>query len=153
MILQPARVIAVEAHRVRLLVDPPAGCGACLAGRGCGAGLFARLLPATPAEISLPRPGGLDPAAPMALAIEEHALGRQAVFVYAGAVAAFVSGTALATAAPWASGDLPALVTGLAALAAWLGLAHRRAARYPVRPRLVNTSAAGADGTGNRAGG
>jgi len=153
MILHTVRLVTAQERRVRVRLEPPGGCAACLAGRGCGAGLFVRLLPAQPAEITLARPDGLDPGAPMALAIDERALGRQAVAVYAGAVIAFIGGVALATAAPWVSGDLAALAAGFGALATWLVFAHRRAARHPLQPHLVNTAGAGQSRPGDGSGG
>ena len=153
MILQAVRVVTTRGREVRVRVDPPGGCGACLAGRGCGAGLFARLLPAKPAEITLPRPDGLDVAAPMALAIDERALGRQAIFVYAGAVVAFIGGAALASAGPGGGGDWLALAAGFGALAAWLVRCHRRVLRHPLQPRLVNITADGSGGAAADGGG
>ena len=44
MIEQQGKVIAVDGERIRVRIGASAGCSACDAGRGCGAGLLGRLL-------------------------------------------------------------------------------------------------------------
>ena len=54
MIEQQARVIAQADGQLQVLIGGQSGCPACDAGRGCGAGLFGRLLRRRPLELSLP---------------------------------------------------------------------------------------------------
>lgn len=44
MIEQQGKVIAVEGTRIRVRIGASAGCSACDAGKGCGAGVLGRLL-------------------------------------------------------------------------------------------------------------
>jgi sigma-E factor negative regulatory protein RseC len=48
MIEQQGQVIAADRHRVRVRLGARSGCPACDAGKGCGAGIFGRLLQRRP---------------------------------------------------------------------------------------------------------
>ncbi len=51
MIEQQGRVVSGSGQRVRVRLGGTAGCAACDAGRGCGAGVFGRLLKRRPVEL------------------------------------------------------------------------------------------------------
>lgn len=51
MIEQQGRVMGIEGARVRVRMGGTSGCSACDAGRGCGAGIFGRLLQRRPVEL------------------------------------------------------------------------------------------------------
>lgn len=53
MIEQQGRVVSVAGDRVRVRLGGTSGCTACDAGRGCGAGIFGRLLRRRPVELEL----------------------------------------------------------------------------------------------------
>jgi len=53
MIEQQAQVLSVSADRARVRLGGQSGCPACDAGRGCGAGLFGRLLRRRPVILDL----------------------------------------------------------------------------------------------------
>ena len=53
MIEQQARVIRCQSDMAEVSVGAQSGCTACDAGKGCGAGLFGRLLQRRPVEISV----------------------------------------------------------------------------------------------------
>lgn len=53
MIEQRGRVIATEKGRASVRIGGTTGCSACDAGRGCGAGIFGRLLQRRPVTIEL----------------------------------------------------------------------------------------------------
>jgi len=52
MIEQQGQVVAAEASRVLVRMGGKSGCSACDAGRGCGAGLFGRMLKRRPVLLS-----------------------------------------------------------------------------------------------------
>jgi sigma-E factor negative regulatory protein RseC len=51
MIEQQARVVSASEHVVRVRLGGTSGCSACDAGRGCGAGVFGKLLRRRPVEL------------------------------------------------------------------------------------------------------
>ena len=51
MIEQQGRAVSAEGDRVRVRLGGQSGCAACDAGRGCGAGVFARMLRRRPVEL------------------------------------------------------------------------------------------------------
>ncbi len=53
MIEQQARVLRVVGSMVRLTIGGQSGCAACDAGKGCGAGLFGKLLRRNPVELEI----------------------------------------------------------------------------------------------------
>ena len=71
MIEQAGRVLRTEGDVAWVRVGGQSGCSACDEGRGCGAGLFGRLLRRQDAEVRVPNPQGIAAGEPVMLGIEE----------------------------------------------------------------------------------
>jgi sigma-E factor negative regulatory protein RseC len=82
VIEQQARVMAVEDGITRVIVGGVAGCPACDAGQGCGAGIFGRLLQRKPIELRLPDGGGATVGQAVTLGIPESLFLRLAFRLY-----------------------------------------------------------------------
>ncbi|MFN2169465.1 MAG: SoxR reducing system RseC family protein [Anaerolineae bacterium] len=72
MIEQQGRVLSADGHTVRVALGERAGCPACDAGRGCGAGLFGRLLRGGTAVLELESSEVLDAGDPVLVGIPER---------------------------------------------------------------------------------
>ena len=72
MIEQQGRVYAVENGMAWVQVGSRSGCEACDAGRGCGAGVFARLLDSREARVRVENTLGCAPGDPVLLGLPEH---------------------------------------------------------------------------------
>lgn len=72
MIEQQGRVDAVEDGMAWVQVGSRSGCAACDAGRGCGAGVFARLLDARKARVRVENTLGCAPGDPVLLGLPEQ---------------------------------------------------------------------------------
>lgn len=124
MIEQQGRVTAVSGTRVRVRMGGTSGCTACDAGRGCGAGIFGRLLQRRPVELDFENHVGAGIGQAVMVGLPEALFLRLVLRLYllpllaglAGAVAGhyLVYRTGLQGAAV----DLGALAAGL--VAAWL---------------------------------
>lgn len=127
MISQQGRVIAVEGSEVTVEIGGVSGCPACDEGKGCGAGIFGRLLRNRHSTMRLPNSINAVPGQAVELGIsEQHYLGL--VFrLYAWPLIAGLFGAILGFALASRSGqqgwslDLWTLLAGvvLAALALW----------------------------------
>jgi sigma-E factor negative regulatory protein RseC len=131
MIVERARVVAVDGDACWVELIGGAGCGACAAGQGCGGGVIGRLRGARLHHLRValavsPRPAVDDT---VEIGVREHGLLRASALAYllplAGIVAGAVLGERLAGAASSDSWSMAGAAAGfvLAALGA------RRAAR------------------------
>lgn len=82
MIEQQGRVIRLTERGVRVSVGPRTGCSACDAGRGCGAGLFGKLLRRRPIELDLPLAEGLAEGQGVRIGISEAVFLRLVMQMY-----------------------------------------------------------------------
>ena len=71
MIEQQARVIRTQGDLAWVSVGRQSGCAACDAGKGCGAGIFGRLLRRKPVELELPNSIQAVPGQPVTLGMPE----------------------------------------------------------------------------------
>jgi positive regulator of sigma E activity len=72
LIEQQARVTQADGTNIRVLVGGQSGCVACDEGKGCGAGLFGRLLNRKPLEINLKNQINAETGQAVLLGLPEH---------------------------------------------------------------------------------
>lgn len=72
MITQQGRVIALEGDAALVRIGAASGCPACDAGKGCGAGIFGRLLRNRPVTIQVPNSLGAEVGQPVQFGIPEQ---------------------------------------------------------------------------------
>lgn len=72
MIAQQGRVVAIEGDDALIRIGGTSGCPACDAGKGCGAGIFGRLLREQPATVRLANTVGAGVGDPVGLGIPEN---------------------------------------------------------------------------------
>jgi len=100
-------------------------CARCLAGKGCGAGLFSRLFGERRHVLQLTLPEQLRSGAPVKVGIDAQSLMRVAALMYLLPVLAFIAGAAAAH-FQWPGHDGAGLLAGLGlAGLAWLLVARR----------------------------
>ena len=71
MIEQQGRVVDATGARVRVRLGGTTGCTACDAGRGCGAGVFGRLLRRRPVELEFDNHVGAEPGQAVMVGLPE----------------------------------------------------------------------------------
>ena len=71
MIEQQGRVVDATGARVRVRLGGTTGCTACDAGRGCGAGVFGRLLRRRPVELDFDNHVGAEPGQAVMVGLPE----------------------------------------------------------------------------------
>ncbi|NND45031.1 MAG: SoxR reducing system RseC family protein [Xanthomonadales bacterium] len=126
MIEQQARVIEVNGEFATVEMGAQSGCPACDAGKGCGAGIFGRLLRRNPLRLELRHSGAADAGEPVLLGLRESLFLRLVLRLYglplvAGMIAAAIAhALAVRGGAGPAVADLGVAVAGLGA--AWLAL-------------------------------
>ena len=152
MIEQQGRVTAVEGDRARVRVGGRSGCAACDAGRGCGAGIFGRLLNRRPAEVRVVNRLGLRPGAPVRIGLSERAFLGLVMRLYGWPLLAGLGSAILAWAAisapmgsvAWQS-DLAVAAAGFLGGALALRVARRSLRRAFTRLSPVMLDAADLD--------
>ncbi len=82
MIEQQARVLRAEGGEVWIRLGGQSGCTACDAGRGCGAGIFGRLLRRRPLELRVPNRAGAAPGDPVIAGLPEALFLRMVMRLY-----------------------------------------------------------------------
>ena len=101
MMIERARVVAVEVDACWVETIARPGCGACASGQGCGGGVIGRLLGDRRHHLRIVLPAGLRPAVDdeVEIGVREHSVLRASVFAYllplAGIVAGAVTGGGL----------------------------------------------------------
>ncbi len=132
MMIERARVVAVEADACWVETIARPGCGACASGQGCGGGVIGRLLGERRHHLRLVLPAGLSPAVDdeVEIGVREHSVLRASVFAYllplAGIVAGAVTGERLAPPGSAEAWSMAAAAAGfLLAVAAARALSRR----------------------------
>lgn len=109
-------------------------CGTCSARKGCGTGALAGLFGASRHEVEVHNPIGARPGEEVIIGISESLLVRGSASVYLVPLLTLVAGALLAEGlAPqlgWVGSDGPAILGGLAGLAAGFLWLHRRNRRW-----------------------
>lgn len=82
MIEQQARVLSVDGPSALVLVGRQSGCAVCDAGKGCGAGLFGRLVRRKPLEIRLDNAAGARVGQSVQLGLQESLYMRLVIQLY-----------------------------------------------------------------------
>jgi len=82
MIEQQGRVLQLTENEAAVRVGISPGCPACKAGKGCGAGIFAQLLPRKPVLVRVPNVIGAHPGQIVVLGIPENAFLRILLRLY-----------------------------------------------------------------------
>lgn len=119
MIEQQGRVVAVSGDTASVRLGGMSGCAACDAGRGCGAGIFGRLLRRRPATLDIENRACASQGQAVMVGIPEGVFLRMAARFYLWPLLAGIAGAALGhlLSAAWFPGpvltDLSALAAGL----------------------------------------
>jgi len=130
MIEQQAQVVSVTEGRAAVRLGARSGCSACDAGRGCGAGLFGRLLKRRPVVLELENTVGARAGEPVIVGLPEQVFLRLAARFYlwplllalAGAALGHFLATELLASGPGLTDALTLAGGLLAAVAAFLRL-------------------------------
>jgi sigma-E factor negative regulatory protein RseC len=136
MIEQQGRVVDATGRRIRVRLGGTAGCTACDAGRGCGAGLFGRLLKRRPVDLEFDNTIDARPGQAVMVGLPEALFLRLTARLYLAPLLAGLAGAAaghaLAIRAGLAGGalDLAALAGGLLLAGAVLVYTRRRLAEF-----------------------
>ena len=141
MIKQPGSVVALSGDRAVIETEPIQHCEACASGRGCGAGLFARLLSCRATRLEVPNDLGVAAGDRVTVGVDERGLVRASLRLYGTFLMALVGGAAaghaLALSQDWPADPVSVLGAGAAVFVAVL-LMRRRPAH--VDARLVGDS-------------
>ncbi len=137
MISQQGRVLEVDGNRVSVLIGGVSGCEACDAGKGCGAGIFGRLLRNRQTTIQLPNSIGAVQGQTVHLGITEKCFVNLVLRLYAwpllaglaGAVAGYV--LAVRSNQDGMALDFWTLLSGLATAALALLWSRNRFREFP----------------------
>ena len=133
MLEQQGRVIAAAAGRISVRLGGRSGCAACDAGRGCGAGVFGRLLRRRPLELEFENHLDAHVGEAVVVGVPEAWFLRLTARFYLIPLLAGLAGAALGTylslvmQADAALRDLVALATAVAAGALAAAVGRRRA--------------------------
>lgn len=92
MIEENARVVAVDGNQVTLLVDRQSACGRCASGSGCGTSLLTAWFGRRPVTVSLPTTARVRKGDNIVLGLEERAVQRGALLLYATPLAGLLGG-------------------------------------------------------------
>lgn len=124
MIEQQGRVTGMSGARVKVRMGGTSGCSACDAGRGCGAGIFGRLLQRRPVELEFDNHVGADIGQAVMVGLPESLFLRLVLRLYLfpllSGLAGAVAGHYLASRAGFSGAmvDLVALAGGVGT--AWM---------------------------------
>lgn len=122
MIEQQGRVVSTQDGRAVVRLGGTSGCSACDAGKGCGAGIFGRLLKRRPSELEIENTLGAEAGQAIVVGLHERLFLRLVLKYYLwplfAALFGAISGHTLASASGWSAGaiDLAALLLAIAAL-------------------------------------
>lgn len=132
MIEQQGRVLRAENHQATVRLGGTSGCQACDKGRGCGAGLFGRLLNRRPVELELENVLQARPGQAVSVGVDEALLLRLALRLYLRPLAALLLGAVIGHLAAGALGfdglkaDVMTLTVGIIAVALALRIPGRK---------------------------
>lgn len=137
MITERGKVVALDKRHAWIQSAAQSGCRRCAEGRGCGGGVFARLLGDRLHRVRVVNSVNAREGDEVLIGLRESALLTGALLTYAMPVALLIAGALLAQ--PW--GDFPALLgaaaglgIGMLALAAF---SRRSAANPRYQPELL----------------
>lgn len=139
MISQQGRVVAVDGEDVVVRIGGTSGCPACDAGKGCGAGIFGRLLRNRSVSINVPNVGGAQVGEAVRVGMPEARFLALVFRFYAlplvAGLAGAVAGHTIATRVGLEGLSDDLLTLSAALVAAWAALVPgRRALReFPLR--------------------
>lgn len=94
MIEQQGRVIAVNGSKAQVRLGGTTGCASCDAGKGCGAGVFGRLLKRKPVMLDLENTLNAAPGQPVMVGLPESLFLRLVARFYLAPLLAGVAGAA-----------------------------------------------------------
>ena len=134
MIEQQGRAVSEASGRIRVRLGGQAGCAACEAGRGCGAGIFGKLLRRRPVELEFDNRVGARCGQGVIVGIPETLLLGLAARFY---LIPLVAGLAGAGFGHYVGVRLQAGGAGIDALALLAGLAAGAAALWRFRDRRM----------------
>ncbi|TDJ31921.1 MAG: hypothetical protein E2O56_06210 [Gammaproteobacteria bacterium] len=141
MITQQGSVVSLSGDRAIIETEPIQHCEACAAGRGCGAGLFARLLSSRATRLEVPNDLDVATGDRVTIGVDERGLVRASLRLYGTFLMALVvgaaAGHALALSLGWPTDPVSVMMAGIAVVMAAFVL-RRRPAR--VDARLVGDS-------------
>lgn len=136
MIEQQGKVVAASDGIARVRIGGTSGCANCDAGKGCGAGVFGRLLKRKPVELEVENSLEALPGQAVIVGLPESLFLRLVARLYLIPLLSGVAGAALGHylsvqggAGP-AGSDFAALLSGLAAGAVTLGWVRRRTREF-----------------------
>lgn len=95
MIEQQARVVAVTGGKASVRLGGTTGCAHCDAGKGCGAGIFGRLLKRKPLTLELENSVGAQPGQPVMVGVPELVFLKLVAKLYLLPLLAGLAGAAL----------------------------------------------------------
>lgn len=150
MITQQGRVVALEGDEALVQIGGASGCPACDAGKGCGAGVFGRLLSKRPVTIHVPNDVGVDIGQAVQVGIPEERFLALVFRMYAVPLIAGLLGAAVGFAVAVRIGlqgfaaDFWALVFALGSAGLALTWSRRRLAEFPLQTAVHLLHAAGA---------
>jgi sigma-E factor negative regulatory protein RseC len=137
MIEQQGKVVDVVKDRACVRLGGATGCARCDSGRGCGAGVFGRLLKRKPVVLELENHVDAGPGQPVMVGIPENLFLRLVCKLYLYPLLGGLAGAVIAhyLSAPWSSAawvsDLAVLVGGLAAGAAVVLWNRKNSMEFP----------------------
>lgn len=144
MIEEIGRVVRTTGEAAWVQTARRSSCGSCSARSGCGTGVLAGLFGARLHEVEVLNPIGARPGEEVIVGISESLLVRGSVMLYLLPLLALVAGALLAEGlAPQlglAGSELPAILGGLAGLAAgflWLRWRNRRWSSDPAQRAVI----------------
>ncbi len=95
MIEQQGRILSLQGSQATVLLGASSGCPACDAGKGCGAGIFGRLVVRKPVSLELDNPLHLQPGLAVRVGISESFFLRLLLNLYLLPLLAGLAGAAL----------------------------------------------------------
>ena len=95
MIEQQGKVIAAEAGQISVRLGASTGCSACDAGKGCGAGVFGRLLQRKPVTLDFENSIGAQPGQAVMVGLPEALFMTLVMRLYAWPILAGLTGAVL----------------------------------------------------------
>lgn len=137
MIEQQGKVLSAAGNRVSVRLGASSGCTACDAGKGCGAGVFGRLLQRKPVEMDFENTVGATEGQAVVVGLPEILFLSLVLRLYLypllagllGAVAGHLLASQMQLAAGWI--DLSALASAIIAAAWVLRLNRSRPVEFP----------------------
>jgi len=137
MIEQQGRVIRVEDGRAHVRLGGTTGCANCDAGKGCGAGVFGRLLKRKPVTLELDNTLNAAPGQPVMVGLPESLFLRLVARFYLAPLLAGVAGAvfghylSLQSPLGLAGSDMATLVFGLASGLSAMAWINRGTGEFP----------------------